>query len=310
VGDKQVNIVYFTDLHLWDRDITTRMDRSSETVLGKLEFIVKFAVKSKADVVISGGDLFHDKIDSDEYKARVLRVLSPIADRFYSVVGNHDILWRDYDTFGKRAMGILVAAERMRVLDGQFMTQGILGMSAFAALPAPIPQEASQVSAIFAHHYINHGPDRLVLDTVATKKMFPNLKYIFTGHDHAEYPTVLLDGVQIVRPGGAMRMSTALENTTRQPKLLHLKVERTDWSDLKITEVLIPCLRAEEVFNLDSKAVSKDVEHQLDEFMGSLSESKSVGFDLESVITSKLLTVDDPELREYVTSDIPALMAR
>lgn len=302
---------YFTDLHLYDRDISTRMDRSSEAVLEKLRFLVRLAAREGCDVLLSGGDLFQDKIDSDAYKAEIIRILhdNGATFPFYSLVGNHDILWRSFDTYNKRAMAILAAADVMQPLDTQLLEHGILGVSAFNE-DVIDNQDLLRIRIIFAHHYINSGPDKLVLDLKALKAKLPELSYVFTGHDHQEYPTVEIDGVKVVRPGGAMRVSTATESVQRKPKALIIDFDQSAPGGVRsIGEVLIPCRPAEEVFNLDTKSVAKDIEHQLDAFMDNLATSKATGYDLESVVRSKLEAAADPELTEYVSGDMSNLLS-
>ena len=299
--------LYFTDLHLWDRDISTRRDRSSQAALGKLRFLTQTAVARGCDFLISGGDFHQDKIDSDEYKAAIVEtLLSCPSVRKFTLVGNHDILWRTYGTYRKRAMGILSASKSIEILDLQLLDQGFLGISAFNESIMERVPDPRLVWIIFAHHYINQGSDRLVLKVKELKEKFPNLQYIFTGHDHMEYPTVDIQGVHVVRPGGAMRVSSSMENTNRQPKAL--LIEWSDLEPLRIEEIMIPCLPAAEAFNLDIKTVAKSVEHQMDEFMDTIASSKIVGYDLETVVLEKLQTLNDPELAEYVHGDLANLL--
>lgn len=296
--------LYFTDLHLWDRDISTRIDRSSEAVLAKLDFLVESANLADCGLMISGGDLFQDKIDSDEYRARIITILRKYKGKFYSLIGNHDILWRSFETYYKRGMGVLEAAGLAEVLDTQLLaSHGVLGISAFAEVAVPEGQ-AEQVRIVFAHHFINHGFDRLVLEIPVLKQTFPNTSYVFTGHDHSEYPTVTQDGVRIIRPGGAMRVSSALENVRRAPKALVL-----DFVDggVKTQDLLIPCIQAKDAFNLEAKVIAKEAEQQLDSFLGELAASKAVGLDLSAALNAKLQAVTDPDLREYLVADIPTI---
>jgi len=304
-----MTILYFTDLHLWDRDISTRRDRSSQAVLNKLKFLTTTARDRRCQVLISGGDLHQDKIESDEYKAAVIEAFAlDEGTENYTLVGNHDILYRTYGSYRKRAMGILTASKSVKILNTQLLSYGMLGISAFSNVEAPF-QLKNDVRIIFGHHYINHGSDRLVLKVKDLKELYPNLQYIFTGHDHTEYPTVTMDGVTIVRPGGAMRVSTSTENVNRQPKALILDWDSYNYVMNSIEEVLIPCLPANEAFNLDIKTAAKNVEHQLDEFMGSIAESKVVGFDLEQVVLEKLKVLNDPELTEYISGDLANLLS-
>jgi len=306
-----VRAVYFTDLHLYDRDISSRNDRSSMAALDKLKQIAAYGTRH--DRVISGGDLFGDRVDSSEYEAAVISVLRSIGS-FKTLVGNHDIVHREMQNYKRRNLAVLEAAGVASILRmDDLEAHGILGLSAFdETVIADVTAAGldSRVCAIFAHHFIGHGRDRLVLDVKALKAQYPSLKYIFSGHDHAEYPDMLIEGVHVIRPGGALRTSTAYENVRRTPQFLDLQFNN-DWSDVKILKVPLVCQVGTDVFNLDLKAMSKSSEAQLDDFtasIGAAAPGPSAALDLEAVVLEMAMASGDQDIIEYVQGDLHALL--
>jgi 2',3'-cyclic-nucleotide 2'-phosphodiesterase (5'-nucleotidase family) len=307
------SLTYFTDLHAFDRDITTRNDSSSRTALNKLRFIIKTAQKDS--LLVSGGDLFSDRVDSQEYLAELVTICQG-HDNFVSVIGNHDVVHRTYDGFRRRNIAVLKAANCIEILRTQHLdAYGILGYSAYdeQVISELSPEQRLRVRALFAHHSIQYGTDRLVLRVAEVKQLLPNLKYIFSGHDHTQYPTVEIEGVSIVRPGSVLRTTTALENVTRAPAIARVSFDQ-DWDNVKVEFVTVPHAPAAEVFNLDTKAVNKSVEAQLEDFVQTLASSASSdttesSSDLEAYILARAQAVGDPDLYDYIRQDLPALMS-
>jgi len=311
--------VYFTDLHLLHRSISTRLDNSSEAALRKLEFVLDYAASHGIKHVLHGGDLVSDAIDSDEYKGRINRILRKAKDQgtlFLTLVGNHDVAHRDFDKYVRRPINIIESAGLAEILNTQLLLVGILGISAYdeEIVNRLSEQEAQIVRVILGHHYINAGPDKLILPLADLKTKFPNLTHIFVGHDHNEYPDRTTLGVTIVRPGGALRVSTAKENVERAPKALVVRIHE-DWS-VTYTALILPHRSAAEIFDLTAKAIDKDADAQLEEFQETLASTKAVGVDVESLVQAKLTGMADKmdkatydALTEDVLHDREALLS-
>ena len=309
-----MKFVYTTDLHLYDRDISTRNDSSAETALTKLRFVVDTANSTGADYLLLGGDMFSERIDSPVYMASLIDILRHCAARILTVIGNHDVVHRTTDGYKKRNLVVLRAAGVLDILSDQLLpTLGILGISAYDEdIVDRIAGSALRVNAVFAHHSIEHGTDRLVLSVAQLKKYLPNLRYIFSGHDHTEYPDMTIEGVVVIRPGSLLRTSTALENVTRAPLIVTGETS-ANWSDLRYQKVIVPYQPATAIFNLDTKAVTKSTEQQLDEFASALSGASSGstadGINIESIVLSMAQEMGDPDLLQYVREDLSNLLS-
>lgn len=293
-GADKWRAVYFTDLHLWNRDISSRLDQSSRTALAKLRFVCQYALGQGLDQIISGGDITADTIDSDEYKGEILDAIISCKVPFVTGVGNHDVSYRQFANFKYRAVNIFHASKVAPILTTQFLeSRGILGINAYdeSIVDRLTEAERQKVTVIFAHHYINSGPDRLVLDVKALKEKLPNLFAIFTGHDHQEYPEVVSHGVYIYRPGGALRVSSAKENVERVPKFMVLTFEGSNL--VRVEPVPFLAAPASEVFNLGAKQVIKSSEQEFDEFVENVQNARTVGIDLQAVINEKLAKMND-----------------
>lgn len=310
-----MKFTYTTDLHLYDRDISTRNDSSAETALNKLLFVVETANKTGSSHLMFGGDMFSDRVDSPAYLAAIINILRQFLGQVYTVIGNHDVVHRSTDGYRKRNLAVLQAAGVLTILHSQHVSDlGILGISAYDEGIAESlgPEQAAKVRTVFAHHAIEHGADRLVLSVRWLKERLPNLRYILSGHDHTEYPDMTIDGVVVIRPGSMLRTSTALENVTRAP-LLVVGDATKGWDHFKHEKVVIPHQPASAIFNLDTKSVTKSTERQLEDFAQTLTgmtqSSDSEGINVESIVLSMAQETGDPDLMQYVREDLSNLLS-
>jgi DNA repair exonuclease SbcCD nuclease subunit len=118
--------LYFTDLHYSTTPPAGRIDDYGEAIRCKLEEIVALAQKGKATLLF-GGDMFHKKpggVMMGEV-ADLVRILKPAAP-IYGILGNHDISGHQVKTAERSAIGILIEAGILVLVDEPQMVDGVM----------------------------------------------------------------------------------------------------------------------------------------------------------------------------------------
>lgn len=105
-----MKFLYFTDIHLINRNPGSRVDDYKSSILDKLIQIKDIANKSKVDYVFCGGDVFHSSVITLEYTVDIVSILKKINAPIYVVYGNHDIRGHSIETKNSSMLGILEAA--------------------------------------------------------------------------------------------------------------------------------------------------------------------------------------------------------
>jgi len=197
-------ILFVGDLHLSDRQIATRVDNTTETCLEKLQWILNFASKHSADIIHTG-DMFSHTLYSNTTRYRIKQMLRGFKEgtglKFWSQAGNHsgDVEDRDFASVPFRELGQFVYDGYVNFL-GSFGGQPnkdftyffdnldtkpflIRGFSAYSEL---CTDHVEEVYGLVCHHWIMDAfGDSLVVYPDDMKKIFPNLKFIVAGDDHA-----------------------------------------------------------------------------------------------------------------------------
>ncbi|MCL2129015.1 MAG: metallophosphoesterase [Treponema sp.] len=311
-------IVFVGDLHLSDRQISTRVDDTTETCLEKLEWVLTFAMSKDADI-ISTGDMFTHTLFNNRTRYRIKKALRNFTNRglmlrFFTCGGNHagDIEDRNSDSVIYRELGQFCLDGYVKFLggfDGEFLdytfagSELIRGYSAYSELNT---DEAHHIIGLVCHHWIMDAfGDSLVVYPDDMKKIFPNLRFIVAGHDHAYYePYYSRDGVYVVRPGSMMRTDSG-KSSDRIPcvELFTLGDGLTNDSWEKIP---ISCARPySEVFYSEKKQVDSESANALERFVRQMKDNSGALLDLNEAVKSQLEVVG-LEDRDFIRQDLIA----
>ena len=308
-------IVFIGDLHLSDRQITTRVDDSTETVLEKFEWILNYAFQQNANIICTG-DMFTHTLYSNHTRYRIKKALKAYNSTglsFWVISGNHsgDIEDRNPDSVLYRELGQFVLDGYVRFL-GKFDEKGedcilslpdkvIRGYSAYSEL---YTGDAENVIGLVCHHWIMDAfGDSLVIYPDDMKKIFPNLQFIVAGHDHAVHqPYVSRDDVKVIRPGSVMR-TDAGKSSQRIPCVVVCEFGEGHmvWETIPIS-ISRPY---EEVFYQEKRDVNKDSVNALDRFVQQIQEKGNVVMDLSSAVNEQLGLVPVAD-RDMIKQDLSA----
>jgi hypothetical protein len=132
--------------------------------------------------------------------------------------------------------------------------------------------------------------------------MFPDLKFIVAGHDHAFHePYVSRDGVLVVRPGSMMR-TDAGASSKRIPQVAVWTPDTDDWRFVEIG-----CARPyEEVFYVERRSVDSGSVGAISRFVNQMRENVDMVLDIDGVVRSQFETVpaaDKPLIKADLASN-------
>jgi len=305
-------ILFVGDLHLSDRQITTRVDDTTETCLEKLQWILNLATKYSADIIHTG-DMFTHTLYSNKTRLRIKQMIKEFKagtmNKFYSIAGNHsgDIEDRDAGSVIHRELGQFCFdgyVDFLGSFNGGFNDYGmfsdhpgfigsflIRGYSAYSELNT---DHAEKVEGLVCHHWIMDAfNDSLVVYPDDMKKIFPNLRFIVAGHDHAYHePYYSRDGVYVVRPGSVMRTDSG-KSSDRIPSVeLYTPSSYTSNTNDHWERIPIGCARPySEVFYSEKKQANADSVSALDRFVRQMQECSGSVMDINTAIKELLYSI-------------------
>jgi hypothetical protein len=308
-------IVFLGDPHLSDRQIQTRVDDSTETCLEKFNWVLRYANSLAADVLCTG-DVFSHSLYSNRTRhgiKQMLRWFQSEGGAFYSCGGNHsgDVGGTDITTTVFRELGQFCYDGYIKYLgnyDGYFHNyvlpsgEVIAGYSAYSSGLESLPARDSVVGLVCHHWIMDAFGDTLVVYPDEMKKIFPRLKLIVAGHDHAFHePYTSRDGVLVVRPGSMMRTDAGV-SSKRIPEVAVWDPDADLWEYVEIA-----CARPyEEVFYAERRQVEAESASAIDRFVQRMKQNVDVVLDVNSVVRSQFELVpvgDKPLIRDDLVSN-------
>jgi len=317
-------ILFIGDLHLSDRQIATRVDDTTETCLEKFQWVLRFAEQNQADIIHTG-DMFTHTLYSNKTRFRIKQMLRNFNEsgfNFWSCFGNHsgEIEDRDPSSFIHREFGQFVFDGYVRFLGSfDFRVEDYLlferptgdpcsvirGYSAYSDLNT---DNAETVTGLVCHHWIMDAfGDSLVVYPDDMKKIFPNLRFIVAGHDHAYHePYYSRDGVYVVRPGSVMRTDSG-KSSDRIPSVeLYTPSPYMGLSNDRWEKIPIGCARPySEVFFSEKKQANADSVSAIDRFVRQMQECSGSVMDINSAIKDLLFSLSVTD-QEIVKKDLAA----
>lgn len=298
-----MKILITGDPHLWDRNILSREDTSSSTSLKKVEEVFSLASFLKVDALILTGDVFHAPVRSKIwlYKLKLLLRSSPVP--IFSIFGNHDIPDGSFQNRFYTDLGNIF-------LDGYFhcllppptfyKEEWISGISSYT--PQEEYQPDSRTTVLVIHHFLAPAfNDKNILPPEQIKSLYPNVRFVIAGHDHQHYLEDSSNGFILIRPGSLMRPSASPENN-RIPEVALLDTSTSSVTWYPLTSAL----PFDKVFNVALRQKQKVKVFSLDDFTNNVRSVKSITSSVSEAFLSKLEKIQDPDLFNYIRSDLVA----
>jgi len=111
---KEVDAIFFADVHLMEKTPINRVDDVFETQFKKLQFIKELQVKYNCPVYCSG-DFFNNAKPSPHLLSRAIQA---IPSNFHTVLGNHDLPYHNIELWYKCGVYVLYKAKKLEILNG------------------------------------------------------------------------------------------------------------------------------------------------------------------------------------------------
>jgi DNA repair exonuclease SbcCD nuclease subunit len=295
--------MFIGDMHLSYKNIRSRLDKSSETGLNKLEWCLLKARELHIKHIIQSGDFFHIPNQSVEYVNRLIYLIKSFSEITLHVIsGNgHDTYGAVFEEYKRGALGTLVSSGVVHLLGDLSLDNGsfVRGISSYQDLNL---FDSDKVVGLICHHWLEefeHFDDGLVLSVAQLKSVFPNLSFIFEGHIHSHHSEECLYGVKIFRPGSLLRVSSSFEND-RVPCVGFYETSTKNYSEVSVDIAR----NFKDIFSTEVKTIRKDTKSFIKQFIDNLSVKQSSLCTSQDLIVKKLNQVTDVNLKQYLIKDL------
>lgn len=247
-------LLFIGDPHLSSRIPGFRKDDYPETVLAKLEGVLKRAREERLLPVILG-DLFHWPRDNANWLlVRVIMMLR--GQEVLAVVGNHDTRLRDLES--DDSLALLEAVGCIRFVDRQGPWIGRIGerqvvvggTSWSAALPKSFDSETHHAEPdalvvwITHHDVLFSGYEE---SGVHRPRDIPGIHLVVNGHIHRPLEQITHGSTTWVNPGNIARVARGDGHAARRPAVMRLDVRGQVWG---LSEMEVPHQSYESVFHI------------------------------------------------------------
>jgi len=288
----QSSILFFTDPHNSDTPPRRRKEGYREQILAKQEFLIESA--QKADIVIIGGDIFHQKKPHKISYFLMNRLLEIYREYglTYIVPGNHDFDMNPAE-IKDNPLGVLGKLPNVKIIHGGWVN-GIYGMDILfkglgdfeGAKPLNELLRAWQEDQTSIQKDRSTTPYNVAVihDSVTTEKypyetvFFDDIeKYadlFFFGHLHTWQEL----GGKIVAPGALSRGVLDKDSMDRNVGFAWVSVD-TDERRHVIKGYKIPVKPPEEVFKVEEYTTEKRLETIVEGFIQNLNQMSAEGLE-------------------------------
>lgn len=275
--------VFITDIHL-NATCGVRNGNPLDDTIAKLDYVVDYANKNKANILI-GGDIFDHPTVPDFVKAKAAAVFRKAELPIYTIAGNHDILYNNTEYNYRTSYNLFVEVGLFHDIgDGVDFGDCWLGCT------LPLTDKGKDQICVF-HGFYNtkDGAFTCMTSDVITTN---DTTVVLLGHDHSVYDVEIpRDNVMVVRAGSFFR-GIRTDEQRRVPQMVDIEVSDSGFEH--VNNVPIKCRDAKEIFT-ERKVQVEKIDAEL--------------LDYDNIITrirdakSSEITLADA-LREVTTEDV------
>lgn len=272
--------VFITDLHITDKS-NIRTGDILQDIADKLEYVVSFANKTKANILI-GGDVFDRPTVPDYVKSKIAPIFKKAKQTIYTIAGNHDILYNNtefnyrtsYNLFTE--FGLFTDIGNGVDLDDVYLTCGL-----------PLVTKNKPQICVF-HGFWNKQDGKCTCmssDVITTQDEC----VVLLGHDHSVYHVENpRNNVRVYREGSFLR-GIRDDSQNRTPNMVCLEV--TD-GKINVTLEPIKCRAAGEIFEAKKFEITQTQKHNsYEDVIEKIRESRNTEMTLQSAL--KEVTTED-----------------
>lgn len=276
------------DVHI-DTKISSRKDDYFQTCLDKIS-----EVASNCENIIFLGDLFNRPTIPNEYFSQLynhLNYLKLKGNKFYSIIGNHDIYNELEESLNKTTLGLCQLTNLIEVIDAthpvniagyNFYTSYVNLEKAKEHLKA---LRLNENDVLLLHLYYEDKYEGLCYDDLKNI----GSSYIFLGHEHTPFPDLrrCYNEYTIYRCGSLLRCSANTNNLSRD--IFYYVFDNI--SDIHCAK--IECMRpSKDVFtekactreNLNRSKFLKNINEVIDKYTNNISTQSK--FSIKNILES------------------------
>lgn len=299
-----MKLIACSDLHFVDTNPKRRIDNYSETLFDKWYYLLSYAIDRNIDIITIAGDIFDTHRASNQLITKLIKSINsfycPDSNIILSVLGQHDLAFRSEHN---SPMKILDAANIVQVLTPSIHKKNVAfyGCSWSENIPKPVFGGGIQFNVLLVHKMISnkdywHG-NLQYTEALSFLKEQEDYDLIISGDNHNTFYVEYEDRL-LINPGSLGRRN--IDQIDHQPCFFVYDTDTRAHS-----QVFIPILPAEQVFDLDAVEDEKIKDEKLEKFVNSLPEylkkhSQGENVDYFTRILERTKTLSDKEVAEII----------
>ena len=112
--------IIFNDPHYTETPPRMRKDTYGADILSKIDEVILLSEQHNCDAILCTGDIFHRKGDVTHSEVfKLMSVLKKAKVPILTILGNHDIIGYNFDSYKTRAIGTLIKSDIIKLLDSK-----------------------------------------------------------------------------------------------------------------------------------------------------------------------------------------------
>lgn len=208
--------IAFSDPHCDDKIKSFRKDDFSQSILLKIEELVTQSNNLNCDLYCLG-DFIHSPFLSYSYLLKIIQILSKLKNNFYLILGNHDIIGHNLESYKKTAIGILVEIKLVNILTSKNIENFDIVPIHYKDSHTSDLYKTSNKSIILTHNMV------LPFDSIfkslhinVLDDVIPINSLCLIGHYHIPFTTIKKSRYDCL--GSTGRISRQINDAQRTPK--------------------------------------------------------------------------------------------
>ena len=237
------NILFVGDTHFSNKIPISRKDDYPNTLISKLRSLGTLVKDNGVSDVIFLGDLFNTKGLDLSYFTRVLKEFLNIkmmtGVNFYTVVGNHDLLYRNRELLDASPISMLRLVGAFEDVVETTIQGFTFRFCDFTTSVDDIPKASSKNEFLIGHYFFEDGFDDKEHTLTCDLCESLGYKYYVLGHDHTPYDPLVKSKFSVYRPGSFSRGTSQTAQVHRESiNVLLFNTATSKFSLLDIPDVL------------------------------------------------------------------------
>lgn len=285
-----MKILFFTDSHGKGVNPISRRGDFFADLMVKFREIGTLGRQMGVDVYLHGGDLFDSPLVSLNVCDEVVDEIERWGKPFFIIRGNHDEIGHNPNASGQsvldhifRRSKVIKHLEHQVYNDGELFIQGfdythnieedIRNNGLMSSMPNLTGKKIAVVHAFILDKPFIRSVPHIVIDDIKT-----DFNLVLVGHYHLAFGSIKKGNTTFVGLGALMR--TSVIDINRKPSVAVIDTTVGSMNIIYLNDVK----PADEVFDLNKIAETKQFEDRLDDFIDSLDSVKFQGLNLRNII--------------------------